>query len=68
MYSVAQRIETHGVGVKEPIDLDHFQSKLDQYAEYEYWAQDNFTITKHTVNYDHLHRMMLIDNCKTSQD
>tara|TARA_R110000772_G_scaffold234612_1_gene346194 strand:- start:823 stop:1803 length:981 start_codon:yes stop_codon:yes gene_type:complete len=54
VYSVAQRIETHGVGVKEPIDLDHFQSKLDQYAEYEYWAQDNFNITK-KVNYDDLH-------------
>ncbi len=54
VYSVAQRIETHGVGVKEPIDLDYFQSKLDQYAEYEYWAQDNFNITK-KVNYDDLH-------------
>ena len=54
VYSVAQRIETHGVGVKEPIDLDFFLSKLDQYAEYEYWAQDNFNITK-KVNYDDLH-------------
>ena len=54
VYSVAERIDAHGVGVKEPIDLDHFQSKLDQYAEYEYWAQDNFNITK-KVNYDDLH-------------
>jgi hypothetical protein len=54
VYSVAERIDTHGVGVKEPIDLDYFQSKLDQYAEYEYWAEDNFNITK-KVNYDDLH-------------
>tara|TARA_R110001592_G_C13051877_1_gene740215 strand:+ start:186 stop:1142 length:957 start_codon:yes stop_codon:yes gene_type:complete len=55
VYSVTERIEAHGVGIKEPIDLDFFQSKLDQYAEYEYWAQDNFDIT-HTVNYDALHQ------------
>lgn len=55
VYSVAERTEAHGVGVKEPIDLDFFQSKLDQYAEYEYWAEDNFDIT-HTVNYDALHQ------------
>jgi methionyl-tRNA formyltransferase len=54
VYSVDERIDTHGVDVKEPIDLDFFQSKLDQYAEYEYWAQDNFDITK-KVNYDDLH-------------
>tara|TARA_R110002124_G_scaffold102307_2_gene250370 strand:- start:1146 stop:2123 length:978 start_codon:yes stop_codon:yes gene_type:complete len=54
VYSVAERIGAHGVGVKEPINLDYFQSKLDQYAEYEYWAQDNFNITK-KVNYDDLH-------------
>lgn len=54
VYSVTERINTHGVGVKEPIDLDYFQSKLNQYAEYEYWAEDNFNITK-KVNYDDLH-------------
>jgi hypothetical protein len=54
VYSVTERIDTHGVGVKEPIDLNHFQNKLDQYAEYEYWAEDNFNITK-KINYDHLH-------------
>ena len=54
VYSVTERIDTHGVGVKEPIDLDYFQSKLDQYAEYEYWAEDNFNITK-KINYDDLH-------------
>jgi len=54
VYSVAERIDAHGVGAKEPIDLDHFQNKLDHYAEYEYWAQDNFNITK-KVNYDDLH-------------
>ena len=54
VYSVTERIDTHGVGVKEPIDLNFFQSKLDEYAEYEYWAEDNFNITK-KINYDDLH-------------
>ena len=54
VYSVNQRIDTHGVDIKEPVDIDFFQSKLDQYAEYEYWAQDNFDITK-KVNYNDLH-------------
>jgi len=54
VYSVAQRIDTHGVSAKEPIDLDFFQMKLDQYADYEYWAQDNFNITK-KIKYDDLH-------------
>lgn len=54
VYSVDERIDAHGVDVKQPIDLDFFQNKLDQYAEYEYWAQDNFAITK-KVNYDDLH-------------
>ena len=54
VYSVAERIDAHGVGVKEPIDLEYFQNKLDQYAEYEYWVQDNFNITK-KINYDDLH-------------
>ena len=55
VYSIRERTEAHGLGVKEPIDLDFFQTKLDQYAEYEYWAQDNFDIT-HTVDYDTLHQ------------
>jgi hypothetical protein len=54
VYSIRERTEAHGLGVKEPIDLDFFQSKLDQYTEYKYWAEDNFNITK-KVNYDDLH-------------
>jgi len=54
VYSIRERTEAHGSGVKKPIDLDFFQSKLDQYTEYEYWAEDNFNITK-KVNYDDLH-------------
>tara|TARA_R110002153_G_scaffold35369_3_gene105238 strand:- start:2480 stop:3472 length:993 start_codon:yes stop_codon:yes gene_type:complete len=54
VYSVSERIDTHGVGVNEPINLDYFQVKLAEYAEYEYWAEDNFNITR-TVNYDDLH-------------
>jgi len=54
VYSIRERTEAHGLGVKEPIDLDFFQIKLDQYTEYEYWAEDNFNITK-KVNYDDLH-------------
>jgi len=55
VFSESERIDTHGAGVQKPIDLDYFQSKLAQYGEYEYWAEDNFNIT-HTVNYDDLHQ------------
>jgi hypothetical protein len=55
VFSIAERIDIHGAGVREPVDLDYFQSKLTQYSRYEYWAEDNFDIT-HTVNYDELHQ------------
>ncbi len=54
VYSIGERIETHQ-DVKEPIDILYFQQKLDEYGEYEYWAQDNFNIS-YTVNYDDLHQ------------
>ena len=54
VYTVDERIDTHGVDITEPIDLGYFQRKLAQYADYEYWAQDNFKITK-KINYDDLH-------------
>ena len=55
VYSIEQRIKTHGGGVKEPVDIDFFTRKLEQYGEYEYWAEDNFKIA-YTVNYDEMHQ------------
>jgi len=56
VYSINERIEAHGVHVKEPIDLDFFQRKLNQYTDYEYWAYDNFYITNkidyNNINYN----------------
>jgi|TARA_R110000822_G_scaffold301731_1_gene425704 hypothetical protein len=54
VYSISERNITHN-DIQESIDIDYFTRKLDQYAEYEYWAQDNFDIT-HTVDYDTLHQ------------
>jgi len=54
VYSINERIATHGINLGREIDLVFFQSKLDQYTQYEYWASENFNITK-TVYYDDLH-------------
>ena len=55
VYSIEERKRTHGTDVKEPVDIDFFTRKLEQYGEYEYWAEDNFEIT-HIVNYNSLHQ------------
>ena len=54
VYSIQERINTHQ-DIKEPVDLEYFAQKLQEYNDYEYWAEDNFDIN-HTVNYDDLHK------------
>lgn len=54
VYSINERITTHGIDLMRSIDLDFFQKKLEQYTQYEYWASENFNVT-YTVNYDDLH-------------
>jgi len=55
VYSVKERINIHGEDIKQTIDLEYFNRKLEQYSNYEYWAEDNFNITR-AVNYDDSHR------------
>jgi hypothetical protein len=55
VYSVKERINIHGEDIKQTIDLEYFNRKLEQYSNYEYWAEDNFNITR-AVNYDDNHR------------
>lgn len=51
VYSIKERIKVHGKDIKQTLDLEYFKQKLEQYSNYEYWAQDNFNITR-AVNYD----------------
>lgn len=55
VYSIKERIDVHGEDVKQTVDLEFFNRKLEQYSAYEYWAQDNFNITR-AVDYDDNHR------------
>jgi hypothetical protein len=55
VYSIKERISVHGEDVKQTVDLGYFNRKLEQYSAYEYWAKDNFNITR-AVNYDDNHR------------
>jgi hypothetical protein len=55
VYSIKERIKVHGEDIKQTLDLGYFNRKLEQYSAYEYWAQDNFNITR-AVNYDDIHR------------
>ena len=55
VYSIKERISVHGEDVKQTVDLGYFNQKLEQYSAYEYWAEDNFNITR-AVNYDNNHR------------
>jgi hypothetical protein len=54
VYSIKERISVHGEDVKQTVDLGYFNRKLEQYSAYEYWAKDNFNITR-AVNYDDNH-------------
>ena len=55
VYSVKERINIHSEDIKQILDLEYFNRKLEQYSAYEYWAEDNFNITR-AVNYDDNHR------------
>lgn len=43
VYSIGQRVDVHSVGQTYSVDIEYFKSKLSQYIEYQYWAQDNFS-------------------------
>ena len=53
VYSIDQRIEHHAADIQDNIDLDFFQSKLNQYQSYQYWVSDNFPNAVE-VDYDSL--------------
>lgn len=55
VYNIKQRINVHSKDTKQTLDLEYFNRKLEHYGAYEYWAQDNFNITR-AVNYDDNHR------------
>ena len=55
VYDIKERISVHGADVKQTLDLEYFNQKLEQYSSYEYWAEDNFNITR-AVDYDDNHR------------
>ena len=54
VYSMKERIETHGEDESYIVDLDFMKSKLDQYQRYLYWVKDNFSNAIEVV-YDDLH-------------
>ena len=55
VYSIKERVSVHGEDIKQTLDLEYFNRKLEQYSNYEYWAEDNFNITR-AVNYNDSHR------------
>ena len=54
VYSIKERILIHGEDIKQTLDLEYFKKKLKEYSAYEYWAKDNFNITR-AVNYNNMH-------------
>lgn len=54
VYSVQERIETHGENATYDIDNDFIKHKLHQYNRYQYWVKDNFPDAI-AVNYSDLH-------------
>ena len=54
VYSLKERIETHGENVTYDVDLDFITTKLDQYVRYIYWVKDNFKDAVE-IKYDDLH-------------
>ena len=54
VYTIQERIETHGEDVTYDIDLDFMKRKLHQYNRYLYWVKDNFPDAI-VVNYDDIH-------------
>lgn len=54
VYSIQERIETHGEDVTYDIDLHYMKNKLHQYNRYQYWVKDNFPDAI-AVNYSDIH-------------
>jgi hypothetical protein len=54
VFTIKERINVHSEDIKQTLDLEYFNQKLKQYSDYEYWAKDNFNITR-AVNYDDNH-------------
>lgn len=54
VFSIEERIKTHGENIKQEIDLEYFIAKLNQYKDYDYWVSENFFNTE-SVEYDLLH-------------
>ena len=42
VYTIEERIETHGQDATYEIDLEFMEAKLEQYKRYLYWVTDNF--------------------------
>ena len=42
VYTIEERIETHGQDATYEIDVGFMEAKLDQYKRYLYWVTDNF--------------------------
>jgi len=55
VFSMEERIETHGAGDEYKIDLDFMRTKLEQYNRYLYWVKDNFP-NAIKVEYNDLHK------------
>ena len=54
VYTIQERIDTHGEDVTYDINLDFMKRKLHQYNRYLYWVKDNFPNAT-VVNYDDIH-------------
>lgn len=54
VYSIQERIETHGEDVTYDIDQHFMKRKLHQYNRYQYWVKDNFPDAI-SVNYSDIH-------------
>ena len=54
VYSIRERMESHGEDVTYDIDLNYMKRKLHQYNRYLYWVKDNFRDAI-AVNYDDIH-------------
>ena len=55
VYSIHERNNVHGIDTKHNIKLNFFKRKLEQYSDYEYWAEDNFNVTSN-VSYNDIHK------------
>ena len=54
VYSIEERIKSHGEDVTYDINLNFMKRKLHQYNRYLYWVKDNFPNAM-AINYDDIH-------------